>query len=145
MVTPNNSHPGEEVRRQHLQFIHGFWQLLAYEAYRRSLTEGGGVLVVKEADFLGKNLAEINGIEIGYITKAMPEFNTILGEQEHNWIETYDAAKLVLIGVCRIDGGFSSYCMGGRPGRSPKEVFDRRKELSSLGALRYCEGRLRRS
>ena len=125
MVAERQDFPGAEIRRQHLKFINTFWQLLAYEAYRRFLSEGVGVLVVREESFLNKNLSDISGTEVGYVTPATKDYDKILGAQEIGWLDSYNPETLMLIGFPRCDGGFSSYCMGGRPGQSPKEVYER--------------------
>jgi hypothetical protein len=128
MVAERQDFPGENVRRQHLAFTHTFWQLLAYEAYRRFLSEGRGILLVREEAFLNKNLSDISGTEVGYVTTPTPEYEKILSEQETGWLVSYNPETLMLIAFLRTDNGISSYCLGGRPGQSPKEIYDRMKK-----------------
>lgn len=127
MVAERRDHPGEGVRRQHLGFIHSFWNLLAYEAFRRFVSDGKGILLVKEEDFLNRSLSELNGIEIGYISASVPEGHTLLSHQEIGWMSDYDPESTVLIGFVRSDQGFSSYRIAGLLGRTPKEMYQRLK------------------
>ncbi len=129
MVAPKRDYPGDAVRKQHIEFIRTFWQLLAFESYKRSLSDGVGVLLVKEMDFLNKNLSEISGIEIGYVTTSTPEFNGILGEQEIGWLKKHNPATTLLISFVRGDDGQSSYNIVGLPGRTPKEIYERMTKL----------------
>lgn len=125
MVALRKDYPGDEIRRQHVEFCRTFWQLLAFESYKRSLTEGAGVLLVKETDFLNKSLSEISGIEVGFVTAATPGFEKVLSAQEIGWLKNHDFSTTLLIGFVRGDDGFSSYRIVGLPGRTPKEIFER--------------------
>lgn len=121
----NRDHPGDDVRRQHVNFIRAFWELLAFHGYKRFLEEGAGLVVVNESDFLNKSLFQMKGIEIGYITKTTPIFKDLLAEQELGWFKTYDAETTLLVGFVRSDNGFSSYRIQGLPGGTPKELFEK--------------------
>ena len=125
MVAIKRDYPGDRARERHISFIMANWNMLARESYRQFLANGRGLLVVQEADFIGKPRGVLTRIQMAYIAESNPECSLVLGEKELGWLKDYDPATTLLVGVLREDEGLSSYRLGAvSVEKTPRAIHD---------------------
>ena len=127
MIMQRKSHPGRELRERHIDFIKVNFGLLAALSYEGFLSQGRGMAVVNEEDFMSQPKGTIARIRIAYLPKVTLVAGKAIGEKESGWIDEYDPAQTMLVGYARCDSGFSSYRIHGVGDNTPKGIYERRK------------------
>lgn len=132
MVFPKNSHPGEQLRARHIDFVKANWQLIAGIAYGGFVENGKGMVFVQEADFMTPPKGVLAKIRMTYVWENSPAFQVMKkwpGDKEASWVKSYDPATTMLVGFSRQDGGVSSYRISApvEP-LMPKTIFERSQQ-----------------
>ena len=112
--------PGESRRERHLAFIQANVNQLADAAREGHREHGRGMLLMDDADFLGKPRGVVTRYRRVYVAEDTPEFRMLgrkwPGEKEARWVAEYNPSTTILVAFARIDGGLSSYRVRIKPG-----------------------------
>jgi len=126
MVVERKNYPGDYIRKRHLMFVRANWRLLAREAYRGFLRSGRGMVIVDNDDFVRMPVGVVVGFKLAYIAEGRPELTALggwPGDKEARWVREYDPSTTMLVGVCRQDGGISSYRVQGVGDEIPEKLY----------------------
>ena len=105
--------PGESRRERHLAFIEANVDQLADAARYGYRERGRGMLLMDDADFIGKPRGVLTKYRRAYVAEGTPEFDALgghwPGKKEAAWVAEYDPDTTMLVGFARTDSGVSSY------------------------------------
>lgn len=94
----------------HRSFIVSRWINLAIAAYDGYVKLGRGMVIIREVDFIGKSLSDVRNFSITYRGhNDLLGQNAWIGDEESEIIQSYDPAKMVILGVVQENSGITCY------------------------------------
>jgi hypothetical protein len=126
MVVERKTYPGDEIRARHLDFIRANWDLLCAVSYAGSIQKGRGMVLVNEADWIEKEKGILTEIKVAYAQADSQLLKGTIGDKEREWLRTCNGEVELIVGVIRLDNGFSAYRMTGVGDNTPKAIYERR-------------------
>ena len=89
------------------------------------------MVIIDEADFIGKPVGGFCKFGLVYVAQGSPEFMVMggkwPGDKETQWVKDYFPQETMLVGITRNDGGVSSYKIEGRGDGTPLLCYERAK------------------
>ena len=108
----------EQRIAKHKDFLNANWRALAAFAWEHYLTDGLGMVVVPEEDFVHAEQPQYALLRFRYVAADNPEFRSLpdwKDGKEQGWLDTYDPKQKVIVMILRPGGGTSSYLIGTKP------------------------------
>lgn len=108
----------QQRRAKHLDFLRANWRLLAAISWENYRTQGRGMVVVDEEDFIHAATPQYAALRVRYTPASTREFESLpgwVGGKEQGWLASYDPAIGVIVMVLRAGGGLSCYLALSQP------------------------------
>lgn len=108
----------EQRIAKHKDFLNANWRTLAAFAWEHYLTDGVGMVVVPEEDFVHADQPQYALLRFRYAPAQSSEFRSLPdwdGGKEDGWLKSYDPKQKVIVMILRLGGGVSSYLIGAMP------------------------------
>ena len=121
----------EQRIARHKSFLGANWEVIASFSWEHFLSEGRGMVVVPEEDFVHLPTPQLKGLRFAYAAKdggLLKKISTHFEEREWGWLESYDPDAKAIVIILR-EGGTSGYLIGGRT--RPSEAYAKQKAKSN--------------
>lgn len=117
----------EQRIARHKSFLAANWELIAAYSWEHYQSEGRGMVVVPEEDFVHLPTPTLKGLRFAYAAKdgdLLSKISTHFEDKEWSWLDSYDPDAKAIVIIVR-DHGTSGYLIGGRT--RPSAAWARQK------------------